>query len=97
MRMNEWQETSMDFAKPSAEHWSSPPLEIVRGSPGDRVHHDIEPPPQGLDASEHCGQLARLGHVEGFEDRSVQRLGQRLDVGPRLVVEIGEWVGVESR
>ena len=45
MRMNEWQETSIAFAKPSAEQLSSPPCRSSFGAQAMECTSDVEPAP----------------------------------------------------
>src|SRR5689334_18980932 len=54
------------------------------------MHDRVEAPPLLGDALEHCLHLTGLADVEGHDDLCVQRVGQRLDVFLRLLVEIGD-------
>ena len=57
---------------------------------GDGVQHEVEPPPLRTDGVEHCLQLAGLLHVQRHLDAGLQPLGERLHMGPGLVVEPGD-------
>ena len=54
------------------------------------MDQNVQLPPFLLDAGKERFQLTRLGYIERREDRRVQPLGQRLDMRPRLLVQIGD-------
>jgi len=56
----------------------------------DRVEHDVEPAPLLGDSFEHRLQHAGRSDVERHEDRRLQLSCQRLDVGPGLLVDVGD-------
>jgi hypothetical protein len=74
MRMNEWQETSIALAKPSAEQLSSPPCRSSFGA----------------NAVEHGLQLPGNRHVQRAGDRRGKLLRQRLHEAPRALVQPGD-------
>ena len=90
MRTNEWHDTSIALAKPSAEQLSSPPC---RSSFGAKAIECTR-----MSSSPHCcaiasntassspGTLTSSGRKSGASSA----LRQRLDVRPRLLVEVGD-------
>jgi hypothetical protein len=65
-------------------------LEVGLGREGDRMHQDVEPAPLIGDGVEHGLELAGLLDVERQKDGRIERLRQRLDMRPRLLVEVGD-------
>ena len=57
---------------------------------GDGVQHEVQPPPLRTDGVEQRLQLARLIHVQRHPYAGMQPLGERLHMGPGLVVEPGQ-------
>ena len=90
MRRNDQTETSMVTWKPCAGHVGDAAAERVLGREGDRVDEEVELAPVGGDAVEDGFELA-VGHdVHRHEDRRLDLAGQRLDMGLRLLVEVGD-------
>lgn len=56
---------------------------------GDRMQHEIQPPPRAGDGIEHRLHLAGLLHVQRQGDRRIHQPRQRLHMRPGLVVEPG--------
>ena len=91
MRTNEWQETSIAIAKPSAEQSRSPPCRSSFGANAiECTRMSSRAPLLRAIAVEHRLELAGRCDVERQEDRRLELLRQRLDVRPRLVVEVGD-------
>ena len=90
MRMNEWQDTSIARRKPCARAVDHAAVQVRLRGERDRVQREVEPAPAPFDRLEHRLELALDLDVERQEDRRLELLGQRLDVGLGLVVQIGD-------
>ena len=89
MRMKEWQETSINSAKPAAEQSTRTSVEVFLAGPGNGVEQEIEPAPFLPDCREKRLELARRANVAGEEDFRIDLARERLDIGFGLVVEVG--------
>src|SRR5262245_37838056 len=67
-----------------------PALQVILGRERDRVDQDVEAAPLGADGVKHRLELAGPRYVEREEDRSAEGARERLDVGFRLLVQIGD-------
>ena len=65
-------------------------VQVRLGREGDRVQGEVEPAPALPGGIEDGLQLTRLLDVAGQENRRLQLLGDGLDVGLRLLVQVGE-------
>ena len=96
MRTNEWQDTSIALAKPSAEQLRSPPCRSSFGANAIECTRMSSLPHFVGDRFEYRFELARNGHVERQEERRAELARERLDVVLRLLVEEGDGeVGAE--
>ena len=65
------------------------PLQIRLGGEGERVNQEIETPPFLADCREDGRHLRRLAHLQRQGQLGAVRAGERLDIGSRLLVEVG--------
>jgi hypothetical protein len=86
MWMNEWQETFMARAKPSALAVHDAAVQIVFGRIGNGIQQKIQLAPLLGDALEHRFELTRLLDVERHENLATQLFGQRFHIGFCTVV-----------
>ena len=90
IRTNEWQETSMATANPSAEQSSRPPCRSCLGANAIECTRMSSRPHRWPIAANTRLQLAWVLDVERQEDRRLQRFRQRLHIPARLVVQVGD-------
>ena len=81
---------SIATLNPSSELSSEPPLQVLLRRERDGMERDVEAAPGLADLLEDGFELASLPHVAGREDRGPEFLGERLDVRPGLLVEVGD-------
>ena len=72
MRTNEWQDTSIALAKPSAEQFEEPALQVFLRREGDRVHEDVEPAPLRLRSRRTPPRARPAADVERQEERRLE-------------------------
>jgi hypothetical protein len=90
MRTNEWQDTSIALAKPSAEQSSSPPWRSSFGAKAIEWTQAVELAPALANEIEHGLQLAGIRDVEGATIAASSASARGLDMGSRLVVQPGD-------
>ena len=90
MRTNEWQEMSIACLKPSAEQSMSGPCKSSFGAQASEWTRMSSWPHSFVILLEHRLEHAWRGDIERHEDRRAELSGERLDIGLRLLVDIGE-------
>ena len=90
MRTNEWQDTSMATPKPAAEQLSRPPCRSSLGAKAMECRAMSSRPQRSADALEHRLQLPRPAARRAAGRSAPPAPGQRLDVRPGLVVQVGD-------
>ena len=90
MRTNEWHDTSIAFAKPAAEQLRSPPCRSSFGANAIECTRMSSVPHCAAIASNTVSSWPGTRTSSGRKMRRLELARQRLDVGPRLLVEIGD-------
>ena len=90
MRMNDQQETSIVLRKPSRPTSTTRPCSVSFGENAIECSRKSSWPHSFVDPLEHLLHLPFDHDVERHEDRRLQRLGERLDMLPGAVVQIGD-------